>query len=194
MVERTGYHPPVQPSFKVEPARRTKTDKSNYRVETGIQAGPYSARGSQDRKRDGENVRIRSRYLHLDRLTSWHAESSMALTEMGDPYCICAQDERIQKQVRGNFVISCGACPSVSCASLKTSILIAPLSPLRRERAKDLMPPGQESLVIIVDYKSTTLRTNPSISVARKVGILSVEECIANQRRLRSLPSYSSTT
>ncbi|KAL0068462.1 hypothetical protein AAF712_004540 [Marasmius tenuissimus] len=37
------------------------------------------------------------------------------------------------------------------------------------ERAKDLMPPGQESLVIIVDYKSTTLRTNPSISVARKV-------------------------
>lgn len=37
------------------------------------------------------------------------------------------------------------------------------------ERAKDLMPPGQESLVIIVDYRSTTLRTNPSISVASKV-------------------------
>ncbi|KAF7347093.1 CRAL/TRIO domain-containing protein [Mycena venus] len=37
------------------------------------------------------------------------------------------------------------------------------------ERAMDLMPPGQESLVIIVDYKSTTLRTNPSIGVARKV-------------------------
>ena len=37
-----------------------------------------------------------------------------------------------------------------------------------RERAKDLMPPGQESLVILVDYKSTTLRTNPPISVARK--------------------------
>ncbi|KAI0354761.1 CRAL/TRIO domain-containing protein [Trametes cingulata] len=37
------------------------------------------------------------------------------------------------------------------------------------ERAKDFMPPGQESLVIIVDYNSTTLRTNPSISVARKV-------------------------
>jgi len=32
------------------------------------------------------------------------------------------------------------------------------------------MPPGQESLVIIVDYKSTTLKTNPPISVARKVG------------------------
>ena len=31
------------------------------------------------------------------------------------------------------------------------------------------MPPGQESLVIIVDYKSTTIRTNPSISVASKV-------------------------
>jgi len=37
------------------------------------------------------------------------------------------------------------------------------------ERAKDLMPPGQESLVILIDYKSTTLRTNPSISTARKV-------------------------
>jgi len=37
------------------------------------------------------------------------------------------------------------------------------------ERAKDFMPPGQESLVIIVDYKSTTLRTNPSISIASKV-------------------------
>ncbi|KAI0299853.1 CRAL-TRIO domain-containing protein [Russula brevipes] len=37
------------------------------------------------------------------------------------------------------------------------------------ERAKDLMPAGQDSLMIIVDYKSTTLRTNPSISVARKV-------------------------
>lgn len=37
------------------------------------------------------------------------------------------------------------------------------------ERANDMMPLGQDSLVIIVDYKSTTLRTNPSISVARKV-------------------------
>ncbi|KAG2022536.1 hypothetical protein CC2G_000278 [Coprinopsis cinerea AmutBmut pab1-1] len=37
------------------------------------------------------------------------------------------------------------------------------------ERAKDFMPPGQESLVIVVDYKSCTLRTNPSISIARKV-------------------------
>ena len=43
------------------------------------------------------------------------------------------------------------------------------LTPFGSERAKDLMPPGQESLVIIVDYKSTTLRTNPSISVAREV-------------------------
>lgn len=31
------------------------------------------------------------------------------------------------------------------------------------------MPSGQESLVILVDYKSCTLKTNPSISVARKV-------------------------
>jgi len=37
------------------------------------------------------------------------------------------------------------------------------------ERARDLMPPGQESVVIVVDYKTTTLRTNPSISVALKV-------------------------
>ena len=37
------------------------------------------------------------------------------------------------------------------------------------ERAKDLAPPGQDSICIIVDYKSTTLRTNPSISTARKV-------------------------
>ncbi|KAG9098366.1 hypothetical protein FRC06_006485 [Ceratobasidium sp. 370] len=37
------------------------------------------------------------------------------------------------------------------------------------ERAIDFMPPNQDSMVIIVDYKSTTLRTNPSISVARKV-------------------------
>ncbi|THH30236.1 hypothetical protein EUX98_g3960 [Antrodiella citrinella] len=39
----------------------------------------------------------------------------------------------------------------------------------RQERAKDLMPPGQESVVILIDYKSTTLRTNPSISTASKV-------------------------
>lgn len=40
---------------------------------------------------------------------------------------------------------------------------------MTRERAKDLMPPGQESLVILIDYKRTTLRTNPSISTASKV-------------------------
>ncbi|KAL4068961.1 CRAL-TRIO domain-containing protein [Scleroderma yunnanense] len=37
------------------------------------------------------------------------------------------------------------------------------------ERAKDMMPPGQETLVIFVDYKTATLRTNPSVSVASKV-------------------------
>ncbi|KXN85738.1 CRAL-TRIO domain-containing protein C23B6.04c [Leucoagaricus sp. SymC.cos] len=37
------------------------------------------------------------------------------------------------------------------------------------ERAKDLMPPGQEYLVIIFVYESTTLHTNPCMSVARKV-------------------------
>lgn len=111
----------------------------------------------------------------------------MALTGTGDPYYICVQDERIQRQVRDNFVTSCGTCPSASCASLDTSILTVSLFLLRRERAKDLMPSGQESLVIIVDYKSTTLRTNPSISVARKVGILSVDECIADQKSIQVL-------
>ncbi|KAG6329320.1 hypothetical protein ID866_9768 [Astraeus odoratus] len=37
------------------------------------------------------------------------------------------------------------------------------------ERAKDMMPPGQETLVIFVDYKTATLRTNPSVSVAAKM-------------------------
>lgn len=37
------------------------------------------------------------------------------------------------------------------------------------ERAKDLMPPGQDTLALIVDYKSATLRTNPPLSIARKV-------------------------
>ncbi|EJC98788.1 CRAL/TRIO domain-containing protein [Fomitiporia mediterranea MF3/22] len=37
------------------------------------------------------------------------------------------------------------------------------------ERAKDMQPPGVESIAIVVDYKSTTLRTNPSIGTARKV-------------------------
>ncbi|KAF8527435.1 CRAL/TRIO domain-containing protein [Hysterangium stoloniferum] len=37
------------------------------------------------------------------------------------------------------------------------------------ERAIDFMPPGQDSLVIVVDYASTTMRTNPSIGTARKV-------------------------
>lgn len=44
---------------------------------------------------------------------------------------------------------------------------------VNRERAKDMMPSGQESLVIIVDYKTTTLRTNPSITVASKVTVSS---------------------
>ncbi|KAG8893847.1 hypothetical protein FRB99_001673 [Tulasnella sp. 403] len=37
------------------------------------------------------------------------------------------------------------------------------------ERAIDYMPPGQDSMVILVDYKSATLRSNPSISTANKV-------------------------
>jgi hypothetical protein len=50
------------------------------------------------------------------------------------------------------------------------ALTIKPRNSVHSERAKDLMPSGQESLVIIIDYKTTTLRTNPSISVARKVG------------------------
>ncbi|ODN87718.1 pleiotropic drug resistance protein [Cryptococcus wingfieldii CBS 7118] len=37
------------------------------------------------------------------------------------------------------------------------------------ERALDLMPPGQEQVAIIVDYKSATSQSNPSIGTARKV-------------------------
>ncbi|KZT42708.1 CRAL/TRIO domain-containing protein [Sistotremastrum suecicum HHB10207 ss-3] len=37
------------------------------------------------------------------------------------------------------------------------------------ERARDFLPDGQDSIVIIVDYRSTTLRTNPSVGTARKV-------------------------
>ncbi|KAG8934921.1 hypothetical protein FRC03_010166 [Tulasnella sp. 419] len=37
------------------------------------------------------------------------------------------------------------------------------------ERAIDYMVPGQDSMVILVDYKSASLRTNPSISTASKV-------------------------
>ncbi|WRT69865.1 uncharacterized protein IL334_006856 [Kwoniella shivajii] len=37
------------------------------------------------------------------------------------------------------------------------------------ERALDLMPPGQEQVAIIVDYKSATSQSNPSIAVARQV-------------------------
>lgn len=41
------------------------------------------------------------------------------------------------------------------------------------ERAVDLMDVenGVENMVILVDYRSTTLRTNPSVSVAAKVGL-----------------------
>ena len=32
-----------------------------------------------------------------------------------------------------------------------------------------MCPPGVDSVSIVVDYKSTTLRTNPSLSTARRV-------------------------
>ncbi|WWC92632.1 uncharacterized protein L201_007591 [Kwoniella dendrophila CBS 6074] len=37
------------------------------------------------------------------------------------------------------------------------------------ERAIDFMPPGQEQVAIIVDYKSATSQSNPSIAIARQV-------------------------
>ncbi|KIM32396.1 hypothetical protein M408DRAFT_63046 [Serendipita vermifera MAFF 305830] len=37
------------------------------------------------------------------------------------------------------------------------------------ERAIDLMPPGQDTIMIVVDYRSATLRTSPPISQAAKV-------------------------
>lgn len=41
------------------------------------------------------------------------------------------------------------------------------------ERAIDLMPPGQEQVCIIIDYKSATSQSNPSVSTGLKVlGIL----------------------
>lgn len=59
------------------------------------------------------------------------------------------------------------------------------------------MPPGQESLVIIVDYKSTTLRTNPSISVARKASTFDqdfLDSVIAHADvEFRSYISYNNT-
>jgi hypothetical protein len=36
-----------------------------------------------------------------------------------------------------------------------------------------MQPQGQESITILIDYRGTTLRTNPSISVAKKVTLLS---------------------
>lgn len=46
-----------------------------------------------------------------------------------------------------------------------------------------MLPHNQDSVVIIVDYKTTTLRTNPSISVARKV--LCIKEIYAILKLLR---------
>ena len=66
------------------------------------------------------------------------------------------------------------------------------MTPFLSERAKDLMPPGQESLVIIVDYKTTTLRTNPSISVARKVGNAMLE--LGDRIHTFTGPNYPTTT
>jgi len=91
----------------------------------------------------------------------------MGSIEMGGRYCICVLDARILRPGPDNYAIWCGVCPFIYLP-LVASFECCP----DRERAKDLMPPGQESLVIIVDYKSTTLRTNPSISVARKVRFL----------------------
>lgn len=90
--------------------------------------------------------------------------SSLDLTRTGGRYFTCDLDERTLRRVLVSCDTSCGVC-ECSTGFRRSRLLIS----FHSERAKDLMPPGQESLVIIVDYKTTTLRTNPSISVARKV-------------------------
>lgn len=40
------------------------------------------------------------------------------------------------------------------------------------ERAIDYMPPNQDSMMILVDYRSASLKTNPSVHTAIKVGHL----------------------
>lgn len=87
--------------------------------------------------------------------------------EMEGQSSTCDPDERTRKPLPGNCGIWSGCC-----------MLLLPSSSLNtysipsRERATDMMPPGQESLMIIVDYKSTTFRTNPSVSVASKVLVI----------------------
>ena len=88
----------------------------------------------------------------------------MGSTRTGGRYYTCDLGERIPRQALVNSDISCGVCKCSDKLS-RSRLLMSFYS----ERAKDIMPPGQESLVIIVDYKTTTLRTNPSISVASKV-------------------------
>ena len=90
--------------------------------------------------------------------------SSVDLTGTDGRYFTCDPDEKTPRQALASYDILCGVC---ECSNLFQRSHL--LKSLRSERAKDLMPPGQESLMIIVDYKTTTLRTNPSISVARKV-------------------------
>ena len=63
-----------------------------------------------------------------------------------------------------NSDISCGVCECLN-PSQRSHLLMSFYS----ERALDLMPPSQGTLMMIVDYKAVTLRTNPSISVARTV-------------------------
>lgn len=58
------------------------------------------------------------------------------------------------------------------------------------ERAIDYMPEGQDSMLILVDYKSATLKSNPSISTALKV-----RESFNNQARtaLLTFPRHRSS-
>ena len=88
----------------------------------------------------------------------------MDLTRTDGRYCTCDLYEKTPKGVLVSSDISCGVC---ECPDrLQRS---HPLMSFYSERAMDLMPPGQESLMMIVDYKSTSLRTSPSISAARTV-------------------------
>ena len=88
----------------------------------------------------------------------------MDLTRTDGPSCTYDLDERTPRGAFVNSDISCGVCECLN--TLQRSY---PLMSFYSERAIDLMPPGQESVMMIADYKSTTLRSSPSISAARTV-------------------------
>lgn len=91
----------------------------------------------------------------------------MASIKTADQFSTCARAAKIHPKALVNSVISSGGCRS-RCFKFSDPNIIQ-LTSSHSERAKDLSPTHQDSITIVVDYASTTLRTNPSLSVARKV-------------------------